>query len=118
MNKERTFTIFFCLALAIVFAGWLEAWPASILIAAVFYGLYRWLGLEELLWFSVIFAVLTVALLATVLAPIGNLLLALLALLVGLVLVGWEAAVGINIGWHAWRVWRARQAAGRTKESH
>ena len=72
----------------------------------MFYGFYRWLWLEPLLWFSVIFAVLTIALLATVLAPIGNLLLALLALSVGLVLVGWEAAVGISVGWQAWRVQR------------
>ena len=115
MHEERLFTIFFCFALAIVFAGWLEAWPIAALAAVMFYGFYRWLWLEPLLWFSVIFAVLTIALLATVLAPIGHLLLALLALLVGLVLVGWEAAVGISDGWWAWRAWRTRKAAERIK---
>ena len=106
MRAYRLFTILFCLALVLVGIGWLEAWPVAALAAVIFYGFYRWLWLEQLLWFSVIFAVLTVALLATILAPIGNLLLALLALLGGLVFAGWEAAVGISVGWQAWQAHR------------
>ena len=109
MHKERVFTIFFCLALAIVFAGWLEAWPAATLMAAMFYGFYRWLGLEELLWFSVVFAVLSVDLFATTFAPLGNLLVAFLAFLVGLALAGREAVVGVSVGWQAWRARRTRR---------
>ena len=109
MHEERLFTISFCLTLAIVFAGWLEAWPATILIAAMFYGFYRWFRLEELLWFSAVFAVLTVALFATTFAPLSNLLVAFLALLIGLALAGWEAAMGISIGWQAWRARRTHR---------
>ena len=115
MHEERLFTIFFCFALAIVFAGWLEAWPATILIAAMFYGFYRWFRLEELLWFSVVFAVLSVALFAATFAPLGNLLVAFLAFLVGLAFVGWEAVVGVSIGWQAWRAWQANKGAEKYK---
>ena len=115
MREGRLLMIFFCLALTLVGMGWLEAWPIAALAAVMFYGFYRWLWLEPLLWFSVIFAVLTIALLATVLAPIGNLLLAFLALLVGLVFAGWEAAVGISVGWQAWKAQRVRRIVQKQK---
>ena len=116
MHEKRVFTIFFCLALAIIFAGWLEAWPAATLMAAMCYGFYRWLWLEELLWFSAVFAVLSVALFATTFAPLGNLLVAFLAFLVGLAFAGWEAVIGVSVSWQAWRARRARRITQKQRQ--
>ena len=114
MQPYRLLFIVFFLTLAGLCFDWPETWPAAAAIAAGFWGLYRWLGLELAAWFGVILGVLAFGM-AVSAYPLSTLLLFLAALLGCLVLTSWEAALVVGDGWRAWRRWRARKAAPSAK---
>lgn len=104
MQFYRLLLLLFFSTLAMLSLGWPGTWPIAAVMAVMFYGFWRWFGLELIGWLSVILVVLAFGMVLSS-YPLGSVLLFIVSLFVCLVLVSWEAAVVVRDGWRAWRRW-------------